>query len=152
MKHAWHFCTTANKCISIWHRATKLKKICWYIVYTIPENYSIGKLWISSTGFMDFLFTTYSSPKVEKKRRKRRWDDIQRNISWVNNSGMVGARCVAEHISQYFAYTAENSRRLTKLESYLYMVILGIAHSQHEIIQIWDIFGLYLRSYIYQGA
>lgn len=65
---------------------------------------------------------------------------------------MAGAGRVAERISQCFAYTAENSRRLIKLESYLYMVILEIGYSQREIIQIWDIVRLYLRSYIYQGA
>lgn len=62
---------------------------------------------------------------------------------------MAGARCVGEHISQLFAYTPENSRRLMKLEGHLYMGILGIVCSQHEI-RHWDKFRLDLTSYIWQ--
>lgn len=52
------------------HVSESDKWISWYRFYFIPENYRIGKLWVSSTGFVDFLFTTYSSPKVEKGEKE----------------------------------------------------------------------------------
>lgn len=59
----------------------------------------------------------------------------------AERTGITQARCVVQHISQSFANTPENSRRLMKLEGYLYMVSLGFfivsMRLATRIISVW---------------
>lgn len=52
------------------HVSESDKWIFWYLLYFIPENYRLGKLFIASTGFVVFLFITYSSRSVEKREKE----------------------------------------------------------------------------------
>lgn len=135
--HAWRFCTTASKYINIWQSSVKLKKMPQRLINRssdisfIPANYRIGNLWVSAQILWISNLPHIPHPK-QKKGRKRKWHGSQGNTSW-ESTGIAWARCVVEHISQSFANTPENSRRLMQLEGYLYMVSLGIMRSHHEI-------------------